>query len=68
MGIPDEAVRLDASFVKDFEFNEFQFSVLIYYIWNYFEIAVKENDYPELNTIGNTINFIRRKEYHMVEH
>jgi hypothetical protein len=29
MGIPKEQFRLDASFVKDFEFNEFQFNCLV---------------------------------------
>lgn len=62
MGIPNEDIRLDASFVKDFEFNEFQFSCLVYYIKNYFDILIEENDSMELNTIGNTINFIRNKK------
>jgi acyl carrier protein len=62
MGIPDEEVRLDASFVKDFEFNDFQFNCLVYYINNYFDISVSECDYPQLTTIGSTINFIRSKK------
>lgn len=62
MGIPAEEVKPEASFVKDFEFNEFQFNCLVYYIINYFDIPVKEWDYPELSTIGNTINFIRSKK------
>ena len=61
MGIPKEQVRPEASFVNDFEFNEFQFNCLIYYICNYFDIPVRECDYREINTIGNTMNFIRRK-------
>jgi acyl carrier protein len=61
MGIPKEEVRPDASFINDFEFNEFQFNCLVYYITNYFDIPVRESDYPEINTIGNTMNFIRRK-------
>jgi acyl carrier protein len=61
MGIPNEEVRPEASFVTDFEFNEFQFNCLVYYITNYFDIPVRECDYPELNTIGKTLNFIRRK-------
>ena len=62
MGIPDEEVRLDASFVKDFEFNDFQFNCLVYYITNYFDIIVSEFDYPQLITIGSTINFIQSKK------
>jgi len=61
MGIPKEEVRPEADFITDFEFNEFQFNCLVYYIGNYFDIPVRESDYPEINTIGNTINFIRRK-------
>ena len=59
MGIPGEEVRPDASFVKDFEFNDFQFNCLVYYINNYFDIQVGDNDYKQLTTIGSTINFIR---------
>ena len=59
MGIPGEEVRQEASFVKDFEFNDFQFNCLVYYINNYFDIQVGENDYKHFTTIGSTINFIR---------
>ena len=62
MGIPGAEVRPDASFVKDFEFNDFQFNCLVYYITNYFDILVRECDYPQLSTIGSTINFIRSKK------
>lgn len=59
MGIPKEQFRLDASFIKDFEFNEFQFDCLVLYLKNYFELNIKESDYTKLNTIGNTLNFVR---------
>jgi len=62
MGIPYEEVRPEASFVKDFEFNEFQFNCLVYYIINYFDIPVRECDYSQLTTIGSTKNFIRGKK------
>jgi len=62
MGIPNEEVRPDASFVKDFEFNEFQFNCLVYYIINYFDITVRECDYPQLTTIYSTKHFIRSKK------
>ena len=62
MGIPSEEVRPDASFVKDFEFNDFQFNCLVYYITNYFDIIVRKFDYPQLTTIGSTVNFIRSKK------
>jgi len=62
MGIPDEQVRSEASFLKDFEFNDFQFNCLVYYITNYFDIIVRKFDYPQLTTIGSTINFIQSKK------
>ena len=62
MGIPVQEIRLDASFVKDFEFNDFQFNCLVYYIINYFDIPVMERDYSQLTTIGSTKHFIRRKK------
>ena len=62
MGIPIEEIRPDASFTSDFEFNEFQFNCLVYYINNYFDISVDESDYPQLTTIGSTMNFILNKK------
>ena len=62
MGIPNEQVRPEASFVKDFEFNEFQFNCLVYYIINYFDIQVNGSDYQKLTTIGSTMDFIRSKK------
>lgn len=62
MGIPKEQFRSDASFIKDFEFNAFQFDCLALYIKDYFELNITESDYSRLNTIGNTLNFIRSKQ------
>ena len=62
MGIPKEQFRLDASFIKHFEFNDFQFNCLVLYIKDYFELNITESDCSRLNTIGNTLNFIRSKQ------
>ena len=59
MGIQKEQFRLDASFIQDFEFNEFQFDCLVLYIKNYFELNITESDYTKLNTIGSTMTFVR---------
>jgi hypothetical protein len=59
MGIPKEQFRSDASFIKDFEFNAFQFDCLALYIKDYFELNIQESDYSKLSTIGNTMSFIR---------
>ena len=59
MGIQKEQFRLDASFIQDFEFNEFQFDCLVLCVKNYFELNITESDYTKLNTIGNTMTFVR---------
>lgn len=61
MGIPKEQIRMDASFTKDFDFDEFQFTCLALYIEIYFKINIKESDYVQLNTIGSTMDFVRTK-------
>jgi acyl carrier protein len=61
MGLTQEQIRPEASFKSDFEFEEFQFICLAFYIGIYFKINVQEKDYAELDTIGNSINFVRRK-------
>lgn len=61
MGIPKEQIRMEASFANDFDFEEFQFACLFFYIGSYFKINIREMDYPELNTIGNAMSFVKRK-------
>lgn len=61
MGLPKERIHHEASFVKDFDFEDFQFTCLAFYIGIYFKINIREKDYAEMNTIGNTINFVKRK-------
>lgn len=61
MGIPKEEICPEASFIKDFEFEKFQFGFLIFYLESYFRINISENEYSELDTIGNAMNFVRRK-------
>jgi acyl carrier protein len=61
MGIPQEQVKMEASFTKDFDFEDFQFTCLAFYIGIYFKINIRERDYAELNTIGSTIDFVKRK-------
>jgi acyl carrier protein len=61
MGIPREQIHENASFVHDFDFEEFQFTCLAFYIGAYFKINIREKDYAELNTIGSTINFVKKR-------
>ena len=61
MGLPEDQIHMDASFVKDFDFEEFQFTCLAFYIGTYFKINITEKDYKELDTIGSTMNLVRKK-------
>jgi acyl carrier protein len=61
MGIPKEKIHENASFVSDFDFEDFQFTCLAFYLGIYFKINIREKDYAELNTIGSTLNFVRKK-------
>lgn len=61
MGLPQEQIRPEASFANDFDFEEFQFNCLVFYIGSYFKINIRERDYAELNTIGNAMDFVKRK-------
>lgn len=61
MGIPAKEINMENSFVKDFEFGEFQFGYLVFYLESYFRIKIKESDFPELNTIGSTKELVTRK-------
>ena len=61
MGIPKEKIHENASFVSDFDFEDFQFTCLAFYLGVYFKINIREKDYAELSTIGSTLNFVRKK-------
>jgi len=61
MGLSKEEIHPEASFVDDFDFEEFQFNCLVFYIGSYFKINIVESDYVELETIGSTVNFVKRK-------
>lgn len=61
MEIPKEQVRMEASFVDDFRFNEFQFTCLALYIGVYFKINISEKDYAEIKTIGDVFELVRKK-------
>lgn len=61
MGLPEEKIQPEASFVNDFEFKDFQFTCLVFYIGAYFKINIRESDYAELKTIGSTMNYVKKK-------
>lgn len=61
MGLTKEQIRPESSFVADFDFEDFQFNCLVFYIGIYFKINIRESDYPELNTIGSAMDFVKRK-------
>ena len=61
MGIPKEQIRMEASFANDFDFEEYQFACLVFYIGSYFKINIRETDYAELSTIGNAMDFVKKK-------
>ncbi len=61
MGIFENQIRMEASFTKDYEFNEFQFTCLVLYIEKYFDIKILPKDYIYLDTVGSTIGFVHSK-------
>ena len=61
MGLPKDQIRNEASFKDDFDFGEFQFTCLAFYIGIYFKINIREQDYSEFSTIGQTMDFVKRK-------
>ena len=61
MGIPGEQIKMEASFTGDFDFDDFQFTCLAFYIGIYFKINIRERDYAELDTIGTAIDFVKRR-------
>ena len=61
MGLPKDKIRSEASFEKDFDFGEFQFTCLAFYIGIYFKINIREKDYSEIDTVGGAMDFVKRK-------
>jgi acyl carrier protein len=61
MGLPEEKIQPEASFVKDFDFEEFQLGYLVFYLESYFRITIRESEYHKLDTIGSSMDFIRKE-------
>lgn len=60
-GISKGEVRMEASFVKDFGFEDLQFRCLAFHLENYFNISIRRDEYVELDTIGHAMSFVNRK-------
>ena len=61
MGISNSQIRNEASFSKDFDFDESQFICLVLYLGIFFRINVKESEYAEIDTVGGAVNFVKKK-------
>jgi len=61
MGIPNDQIRNEASFSKDFDFDELQFTYLALYIGIFFKVNFNKSDYEQISTMGNAIDFVKRK-------
>ena len=61
MGIPNDEIRNEASFAKDYGFDELQFICLALYIGIHFKINFKHVDYEKLDTVGDAIDFVKIK-------
>ncbi len=60
-GISKGEVRMEASFVKDFGFDDLQFRCLAFHLENFFKISIRKDEYVELDTIGHAMNFVSKK-------
>ncbi len=61
MGIPKEKIKIESSFVDDFDFDEHQLICLALYIDIFFKVNVKESDYNEITTVGDAIDLVKKK-------
>ena len=61
MGIPKEKIKIESSLVEDFDFDEYQLICLALYIDIFFKVNIKESDYNELITVGDTIDLVKKK-------
>jgi acyl carrier protein len=61
MGIPKEKIKIESSLVEDFDFDECQLICLALYINIFFKVNIKESDYNELITVGDTIDLVKKK-------
>ena len=61
MGIPKEKIKIESSFVDDFDFDEHQLICLALYIDIFFKVNVKESDYNEIITVGDAIDLVKKR-------
>lgn len=61
MGIPKDKIKIESSFVDDFDFDENQLICLALYIDIFFKINIKVSDYNEIITVGDAIDLVKKK-------
>ncbi len=61
MGIPKEKIKIESSFVDDFDFDEHQLICLALYIDIFFKVNIKVSDYNEITTVGDAIDLVKKK-------
>ena len=61
MGIPKEKIKIESSFVDDFDFDEHQLICLALYIDIFFKVNIKVSDYNEIITVGDAIDLVKKK-------
>lgn len=61
LGVPQEEVTLEASFVDDLKADSLDVVELVMEFEDEFGITIPDDDYEKIKTVGDAINYIEEK-------
>ena len=57
-GVEKKDINVNASFNDDFQFDEVDWTIFLYYLEGVFNISVRDEDLNRLENVKNTIQFL----------
>ena len=58
LGISSDEIHSNASFTEDFEFDTFKMGCLFFYLENYFQVSIPEEQTTTMKTIGDVADYL----------
>lgn len=60
-GVKKQDIRPNASFSEDLNFDPVDWTIFTYYLEGIFNISINDDEFSQLSSIKNTINYLGRR-------
>ena len=61
LGVKKEEIEIEASYENDLQLDDIDMKCLYFYLETKFDIDIKDEELPQIYSIGNTIDYINHK-------